>query len=275
MTDVALVVGILINVVKGGDLLLRQHQKDWLQNNFETLTLRLEYIRPIAWFGALSRPLPAAIWSVASAAFAFAAPMRARGEALVILWALWLDATGSLFLRDSSRLPLAASLLVAIPISVVCLWKVCPPVVRKLVGNGHVRPFFGKLLVLYASSVAIHVVHVCASDAASGILVAEVLLAVLWLLLLPIQVLNTAGLLLVSNVTASLRPQDRLDSSPSNMLANCGVQPRCICSDIAACYNGSGNLQNRRGRRVGCGGMSVPPHRPTTPFAVAGCELPV
>jgi hypothetical protein len=46
--DTLLALGILVNILKGGDLLLRPHQRRKVQSLFERLHLRLESQRPIA-----------------------------------------------------------------------------------------------------------------------------------------------------------------------------------------------------------------------------------
>lgn len=48
------ILGILTNLLKGADLFLRQHQKKWIQAKAESLTLWLEYTRPVAWYAKLT-----------------------------------------------------------------------------------------------------------------------------------------------------------------------------------------------------------------------------
>lgn len=48
--EIFLVLGILINLVKGADLLLRPHQQKWLQAKCDTLALWLDYSRPVQWY---------------------------------------------------------------------------------------------------------------------------------------------------------------------------------------------------------------------------------
>ncbi len=45
--EILFIIGVLINLVKGAELILRPHQQEWLQKNFESLTLWLEYNRPL------------------------------------------------------------------------------------------------------------------------------------------------------------------------------------------------------------------------------------
>lgn len=199
MTDTLLLIGILMNLVKGGDLLLRQHQKDWLQDHFEAFTLRLDDVRPVSWFGALSRPRPAVIWSICSALLVLVSPIQALGGALAFLLDLWIMSLRSLSVLDlPSLMALRVGLLVAVPVSVVCLWKVCPRLVRKLVGSGKTGPFFGRLLALYFLSVAIFSAFLGASRLADKVVIVQFILAALWPLLFPLFVLNAAGLLMVT-----------------------------------------------------------------------------
>ncbi|MGH9948806.1 MAG: hypothetical protein ACRD6X_16655 [Pyrinomonadaceae bacterium] len=48
--EILLIIGVLINLIKGAELILRPHQEKWLQDRFETLVLWLEYVRPVNWF---------------------------------------------------------------------------------------------------------------------------------------------------------------------------------------------------------------------------------
>jgi len=45
-----LVIGMLINFVKGAELILRPHQQKWLQDKCDTLALRLDYTSPLKWY---------------------------------------------------------------------------------------------------------------------------------------------------------------------------------------------------------------------------------
>lgn len=74
--EILLVIGILVNLIKGADLLLRTHQQKWLQDKFETLTLKLDYTRPLDWY-------------------------MKGGKAVRLYWLLWMAApllTGIIFL---------------------------------------------------------------------------------------------------------------------------------------------------------------------------------
>jgi hypothetical protein len=53
--DVLTLIGIVLNLVKATDLILRPHQQRWVQAKFESLTLLLEYTRPLRWFAGLSQ----------------------------------------------------------------------------------------------------------------------------------------------------------------------------------------------------------------------------
>ncbi len=199
IVDVLLAIGVLTNVVKGGDLLLRKRQKEWLQERFEVLTLRLDDIRPVSWFEALSRPRPAAVWSAFSALFAFVAPISMLGGALAILLDLWFMSAQNILAVDASpRIALGIGFVVAVPVSALVLWKLCPRLIRALVRTGHGGRFFGRLLILYLASVAAFGAFYGASVLMKDIASARVVMAVLWPLLLPAFVLNAAGLLLVT-----------------------------------------------------------------------------
>lgn len=52
--DLVLIIGILTNVVKGADLILRPHQQKWINDKFESLTLWLDYAKPLKWFSNLA-----------------------------------------------------------------------------------------------------------------------------------------------------------------------------------------------------------------------------
>lgn len=55
--EILLVIGILVNLIKGADLILRPHQQKWVQDKFETLTLRLSDTKPLTWFGYITNPV--------------------------------------------------------------------------------------------------------------------------------------------------------------------------------------------------------------------------
>lgn len=48
--ELLLIVGILLNLVKGADLLLRPYQQKWLQEKWDSMTLRLHYTKPLDWY---------------------------------------------------------------------------------------------------------------------------------------------------------------------------------------------------------------------------------
>lgn len=57
--DGLFILGASLSVLKGADLLLREHQRRWLQQRFEFLTLWLEYLRPLPWF----QRVPFSFWA--------------------------------------------------------------------------------------------------------------------------------------------------------------------------------------------------------------------
>lgn len=48
--EILLILGIIINLIKGADLILRPHQQKWIQDKFDTFTLWLDYSRPLNWY---------------------------------------------------------------------------------------------------------------------------------------------------------------------------------------------------------------------------------
>lgn len=48
--EVLLIIGILVNLIKGADLILRPHQQKWLQMKADSLALRLDYTKPLEWY---------------------------------------------------------------------------------------------------------------------------------------------------------------------------------------------------------------------------------
>lgn len=54
VVDGLFLAGVLINLVKGGDLLLRKHQREALQRAAETTALVLDETRPLRWFRLFS-----------------------------------------------------------------------------------------------------------------------------------------------------------------------------------------------------------------------------
>ena len=190
---------MLVNVLKGADLVLPKHYKACIQERFETLTLRLDDMRPAAWFLAMSRPRPAAVWSIVSVVLVFVLPLQAMGGAMILLISFWAMAAQNLFtLGNFPRMAVIVGFLVAVPISTVVLWKLCPGLVRKLVGDGRVVPFLGRVLAMYLVSSGILGGFWLASESADALVAVQVGMAAAWPLLLPLLVLNMAALLLVT-----------------------------------------------------------------------------
>jgi hypothetical protein len=53
LLDIAFIIGITLTVCKGAELLLLERQKKWLQEKFESLTIRVDDISPVKWFDTL------------------------------------------------------------------------------------------------------------------------------------------------------------------------------------------------------------------------------
>jgi len=98
--NLLLAVGILANLVKGGDLILRASQKKMLQDRFETLTLWIDDLRPVQWLSYLPRPKPALWWSVISTIYALLIPVRQAGGAIAILVDITRDSIATLLIAQ-------------------------------------------------------------------------------------------------------------------------------------------------------------------------------
>jgi len=54
--DILFALGVIINLLKGADLILRPHQQARIQAAMETVTLHLEELRPLRWLQWLTTP---------------------------------------------------------------------------------------------------------------------------------------------------------------------------------------------------------------------------
>ena len=54
VVELLFIIGLLINLTKGADLMLRPYQQKWIQSKTETLALWLEYAYPLKWLGKLT-----------------------------------------------------------------------------------------------------------------------------------------------------------------------------------------------------------------------------
>jgi hypothetical protein len=63
--DVATTLGVLMVVLKAGDLILRPYQQEWVQDKLETLTLHLHFMKPVDWFATFVTPLATALATIA------------------------------------------------------------------------------------------------------------------------------------------------------------------------------------------------------------------
>jgi hypothetical protein len=50
VVEILLYIGVLATLLKGADIILRPKQQAWVQEKFETLTLRLDYTKPLTWY---------------------------------------------------------------------------------------------------------------------------------------------------------------------------------------------------------------------------------
>lgn len=62
--DGLFVIGLLVNLTKGADLILRPAQQKWIQSKTESLALLLDYTHPIRWYSGLTKH-KAKIWLAA------------------------------------------------------------------------------------------------------------------------------------------------------------------------------------------------------------------
>lgn len=58
LLDAALVFGTLSSLLGLSELLLRDHQRDFVSRRIDGLTLQLDYTRPLRWFNSLQEPSP-------------------------------------------------------------------------------------------------------------------------------------------------------------------------------------------------------------------------
>lgn len=204
--NLLLAAGILANLVKGGDLVLRTSQKKALQDRFETLTLWLDDLRPVQWLSYLPMPKPAFWWSTFSAIFAILAllaPDQIAGGALAFVLDLILNSVRALATAQGMEPrffnpALTAGALLAIPASVLVLVKLSRPLIGWLVGNGGFWRFLGKMVLFYAGSVAILAAFWWLCRVAGGSLLAALALAAAWPFTFIIYFLNTTGMLIVT-----------------------------------------------------------------------------
>jgi hypothetical protein len=56
VVDVLTALGVLLNLTKGAELLLRPHQERWLKDRIETITLWLSYLRPLNYYKRIVSP---------------------------------------------------------------------------------------------------------------------------------------------------------------------------------------------------------------------------
>lgn len=196
-----LVVGVMLNAIKGADLLLRDGQKRAIQSGMETVTLFVDHLRPLRWFEALARPTWSFLWSGLSAVFfwlsflTLPASVGCLGGALALLFDFFTMSARNLELGRF----LALSLLVAgLAMSVAGAWKIGPRIVALLVGPGRFWPFLGRLFLFYLVSALGFAMFWGLTHMASSAELVRWALIVFWPLHLPVVTWNTAGLLLVS-----------------------------------------------------------------------------
>lgn len=85
--EILLVIGILVNLIKGADLILRPHQQKWVQDKFESLVLWFDYTKPFDWYKSNSgaRETYGLILSVIPAIFIFRFALPKNYPSLVLI----------------------------------------------------------------------------------------------------------------------------------------------------------------------------------------------
>lgn len=167
MIDTLLVISVLVSLLNLGDWILRPSQKKVVDGALETLTLKLEYTRPIGWFGRLAEPKVARRWTVFCGLFFFlffvlSASPGAKGGALALLYDLWTRTT-VLQLRVAAPLVNAghpevvfgivfAGLAASSIIAILVLGRIGPRLTARLATPAKFWPYFGKMLLLYGLS---------------------------------------------------------------------------------------------------------------------------
>jgi hypothetical protein len=162
MLNALLIVGALTSLLNLGDWVLRPHQKEAFQRFMESVTLTLDYTRPMSWFARLGERRFAVAWTIISALFFVFAGVPMMGGALALLMDLW---------RNTLRAQARILLLVDTPhahISAICIyifitlnllailatfWKIGSRVTRFLASEGRIAIFIVRLLIMYVITV--------------------------------------------------------------------------------------------------------------------------
>jgi hypothetical protein len=198
-----LAIGIITNLIKGGDLLLRNSQKKKLQDRFETFTLWIDGLRPLSWLSSLPKPRPALWWSISSAIFSLIAPIGALGGALAFNLDLIANAIRALAHNQGVHGPILAyplliGAVLAVPASIFTLRTFSRPLVAWLVGQARFWPFLPRLALFYGLSTGILALFWWICRMLSSNMLIAVGLLLLWPFTFIIYFLNTTGLLIVS-----------------------------------------------------------------------------
>jgi hypothetical protein len=178
MLNALIIVGALISFLNLGDWLLRPHQKEAFQRFMESLTLTLDYTRPMIWFARLGERRFAVAWTIICALYVFfsgvlsvafsGSDMTFRiafsvdsllGGAIATLVDFWRNA---LLAQARILIPLGADhrdLAVTLVYAFVVInlltilttfWLIGSRVTRFLASEGRISIFIVRLLVMYA-----------------------------------------------------------------------------------------------------------------------------
>jgi hypothetical protein len=166
-TDILLIVGVLTSLLNLGEWVLRPHQKKAFEQRFETLTLSLEYTRPIRWFGRLTDRRYAIAWTVACGLFlAYTFFLRLDpqliGGALALLFDLWMNIMraqlrvfATLVSDGYAELTYVfVFVLIGLSVAIAALALTLRGVwlTKYLTGSGQFWPYLRRLVLVYAMS---------------------------------------------------------------------------------------------------------------------------
>jgi hypothetical protein len=200
--NVLLAIGVLANLIKGGDLVLRDYQKKKLQGRFESFTLWFDDLRPIRWLSYLPNPKPAFWWSVLSAVSALIAP-AAMGSAIEFVLELIFNSAGAVFTEQHVQASIIrratlVGLLFAIPASILVIRRFSRPLIKWLVGDTRFWKFLARLILFYAASVAALEIFGWFCRLGGSSLPLAVALVALWPFTFIIYFLNVTGFLIAT-----------------------------------------------------------------------------
>ena len=134
--DIVLTIGILMNLIKGADFVLRPRQQAKIQSAVDTTTLYLEEMRPILWLQCLTTSRGQRVFLILGVIVAVLIDAVASIQGTI---------EGNYNPKDLKQLPfLVASFLALFPLA----RRWAPPFLRRLIGSGKIIPFWLRLFIL-------------------------------------------------------------------------------------------------------------------------------